>query len=91
MSTPETLTRELAALDDALAGRPVDPDLADLAELAVALRDERPAAGPRLRPHARRAGGAGLPACRERRMPAFSWPRSRCPPSASPRRCCSSS
>jgi hypothetical protein len=41
MSTPDTLTRELAALDDALDGRPVDPDLADLAELAVALRDER--------------------------------------------------
>jgi hypothetical protein len=38
----DTLTRELAALDDALAGRPVDPDLADLAGLAVALRDERP-------------------------------------------------
>ena len=37
MSTPETLTRELAALDDALAGRPVDPDLADLAELAAVL------------------------------------------------------
>jgi Domain of unknown function (DUF4349) len=41
MSTPDTLTRELAALDDALAGRAVDPDLADLAQLAVALRDER--------------------------------------------------
>ena len=38
MSTPDTLTRELAALDDALAGLPVDPDLADLAELATALR-----------------------------------------------------
>src|SRR3954469_18999089 len=46
MSTPETLTRELAALDDALAGRPVDPDLADLAELAILLRDERPAPDP---------------------------------------------
>jgi hypothetical protein len=46
MSTPDTLTRELAALDDALAGRPVDPDLADLAELAVALRDERLAPDP---------------------------------------------
>ncbi len=46
MSTPDTLTRELAALDDALAGRAVDPDLADLAELAVALRDERPATDP---------------------------------------------
>jgi hypothetical protein len=46
MSTPDTLTRELAALDDALAGRAVDPDLADLAELAVALRDDRPAPDP---------------------------------------------
>src|SRR4051794_4933642 len=42
----DTLTRELAALDDALAGRPVDPDLADLAGLAVALRDERPVPEP---------------------------------------------
>jgi hypothetical protein len=42
MSTPETLTRELAALDDALAGRPVDPDLADLGELALLLREDRP-------------------------------------------------
>jgi hypothetical protein len=43
MSTPDTLTRELAALDDALAGRPVDPDLADLGELALLLREDRPA------------------------------------------------
>jgi hypothetical protein len=42
MSTPDTLTRELAALDDALAGRPVDPDLADLGELALMLREDRP-------------------------------------------------
>src|SRR3954453_6764002 len=45
-SMTDTLTRELAALDDALAGRPVDPDLADLAGLAVALRDERPVPEP---------------------------------------------
>lgn len=44
MSTPDTLTRELAALDDALAGRPVDPDLADLGELALLLREDRPVA-----------------------------------------------
>jgi hypothetical protein len=37
--------RELASLDAALAGRPADPRDGDLAELAVALRDERP--GPR--------------------------------------------
>ena len=42
MSTPDTLTRELAALDDALAGRPVEPDLADLGELAMLLREDRP-------------------------------------------------
>ena len=58
MSTPDTLTRELAALDDALAGRAVDPDLADLAELAVALRDERPAPEPAFTRDARRAGGS---------------------------------
>src|SRR5215213_8616867 len=40
--TPE-IERELAALDDALAGRRVAPDLTELGELALALRDERPA------------------------------------------------
>jgi Domain of unknown function (DUF4349) len=39
--TPE-VERELAALDDALAGRRVAPDLAELGELALALREERP-------------------------------------------------
>lgn len=34
--------RELAAVDAALAGRDVDPDLADVAELTRALRDTRP-------------------------------------------------
>src|SRR3954471_11766491 len=46
----ETLTpamiRDLAALDAALAGEPVDPDLADLAELTALLRQERPDADP---------------------------------------------
>ena len=65
MSTPETLTRELAALDDALAGRPVDPDLADLAELAVVVRDERPAPDPAFAPSLDERARAGLPACRE--------------------------
>jgi hypothetical protein len=46
MSTPDTLARELGAIDDALAGLPVDPDLTDLAELAVAVRDERPLPDP---------------------------------------------
>jgi Domain of unknown function (DUF4349) len=34
--------RELAAIEAALAGRPVDPDLEDLAELSVELRELRP-------------------------------------------------
>jgi Domain of unknown function (DUF4349) len=38
--TPD-VERELAALDDALAGRRVAPDLTELGELAVALREER--------------------------------------------------
>lgn len=37
--------RELAAIDDALAGRPVDPDLASLGELASLLGEERPEPG----------------------------------------------
>lgn len=39
---PPDVARELAALDAALAGDPVDPDLADLGELAVQVRDARP-------------------------------------------------
>src|SRR5688500_7388823 len=39
--TPD-VERELAALDDALAGRPVAPDLGELGELALLLRDDRP-------------------------------------------------
>ncbi len=35
--------RELEALDDALAGRPVAPDLTELGELALLLREDRPA------------------------------------------------
>ena len=34
--------RELDAIDRALAGDPVDPDLSELRDLALALRDERP-------------------------------------------------
>lgn len=41
--TPPEVERELAAIDDALAGRAVDPDLAGLALLAGDLREERPA------------------------------------------------
>ncbi|MET0513543.1 MAG: hypothetical protein ABW135_17890, partial [Thermoleophilaceae bacterium] len=43
--TPD-VERELAALDDALAGRRVAADLAELGELALLLRDERPEPSP---------------------------------------------
>lgn len=75
MSTPETLTRELAALDDALAGRPVDPDLADLAELAVLVRDERPVPDPAFASSLDERAQAGFPRSAGRRLPAFSWPK----------------
>ena len=38
------IERELDALDDALAGRRVAPDLTELGELALLLREERPQA-----------------------------------------------
>jgi hypothetical protein len=76
MSTPDTLTRELAALDDALAGRAVDPDLADLAELAVALRDERPAPEPAFtRTLDARAQRGFPPLASAKRRRGIKWPR----------------
>ena len=39
--TPD-VERELAALDDALAGRRVAPDLTELGELALLLRERAP-------------------------------------------------
>ncbi len=74
MSTPETLTRELAALDDALAGRPVDPDLADLAELAILVRDERPAPDPAFANSLDERARRGFPRAPKRRR-AFTWPK----------------
>ena len=76
MSTPDTLTRELAALDDALAGRPVDPDLADLAELAVALRDERLAPDPAFTRTLDSRVERGFPrAAKARKRLGIKWPR----------------
>ena len=75
MSTPETLTRELAALDDALAGRPVDPDLADLAELAALVRDERPVPDPAFASSLDERAKRRFPRAAKRRLPAFSWPK----------------
>jgi hypothetical protein len=68
--TPEMI-RELAALDAALAGEPVEPDLADLAELTALLREERPEPDPTFaralddrvtRGFPRRAQGRAVPA-----------------------------
>jgi hypothetical protein len=73
----DTLTRELAALDDALAGRPVDPDLAALAELALALRDDRPAPAPSFTRSLdeRAERGFPAPAGARRRRRGVKWPR----------------
>jgi len=53
--------RELAAVDDALAGRPVDPDLTHVADLALLLRDDRPAPEPAFTARLDRAVGIGFP------------------------------
>ena len=73
MSTPETLTRELAALDDALAGRPVDPDLADLAEFAAFVRDDRQDPSPEFTRSLDARVERGFPRAVKRR--AFAWPK----------------
>ena len=91
MSTPETLTRELAALDDALAGRPVDPDLADLAELAVLVRDERPAPDPAFARSLDARVERGFPRARDAPRAGSRGRSSRCPRSAWPRPSASSS
>ena len=54
--------RELAAVDDALAGRRVDPDLADLAALALLLRDDRPEPAPAFTHDLDRRARLGFPA-----------------------------
>jgi hypothetical protein len=73
--TPDTLTRELTALDDALAGRAVDPDLADLAELAVALRDERPSPDPAFTRTLDSRVERGFPRAAAKRRLGIKWPR----------------
>jgi hypothetical protein len=61
----ETLTpeaeRELEALEAALAGRPVDPELAELAELARELRAERPRPRTEFSAELDERAGAGFP------------------------------
>jgi hypothetical protein len=71
--------RDLAAVDDALAGRPVDPDLAVWAELTALLREERPRPSVRFADtlDARAAAGFAadrLPAGRRRSRLRALWP-----------------
>jgi hypothetical protein len=60
MNSPETL--ELEAVDAALAGRYVAPEHAELADLAMLLRDDRPQPAPTWATHLDRRVGAGFPA-----------------------------
>ena len=60
MTSPETL--ELEAVDNALAGRYVAPEHAELAELALLLRDDRPEPDPGWATHLDRRAEAGFPA-----------------------------
>ena len=60
MTSPETL--ELEAVDNALAGRYVAPENAELAELALLLRDDRPQPDPAWTTHLDRRVEAGFPA-----------------------------
>ncbi len=60
MTSPETL--ELEAVDAALAGRYVAPEFAELADLALMLRDEAPQPAPAWATHLDRRVEAGFPA-----------------------------
>jgi hypothetical protein len=60
MTRPETL--ELEAVDAALAGRYVAPEHAELADLAMLLRDDRPQPAPTWVTHLDRRVEAGFPA-----------------------------
>ena len=60
MTSPETL--ELEAVDAALAGRYVAPEHAELAELALLLRDEKPQPAPAWAAELDRRVEAGFPA-----------------------------
>jgi Domain of unknown function (DUF4349) len=67
MTSPETL--ELEAVDNALAGRYVAPEHAELAELALLLRDDRPEPDPAWATQLDRRVEAGFPARpRERKL-----------------------
>jgi hypothetical protein len=66
MTSPETL--ELEAVDAALAGRHVAPEHAELAELALLLREEKPQPSPTWATHLDRRVEARFPARPRRRV-----------------------
>jgi hypothetical protein len=66
---PEEVRRELEAIDAALAGEPVDPELTDLGRLALALREERPDPRPAFTRDLDSRAAAGFP--RRRRLAAL--------------------
>ena len=77
MTSPETL--ELEAIDAALAGHYVAPEHAELADLALLLRDERPQPAPAWATHLDRRVEAGFPA---RPKPRREWRWRAAPPGA---------
>ena len=84
MTSPETL--ELEAVDAALAGRYVAPEHAELAELALLLRDDRPEPSPAWATHLDRRVEAGFPA-RPKQRKTWIWLRNAAPALA-PRASC---
>ena len=76
MTSPETL--ELEAVEAALAGRYVAPEHADLAELALLLRDDRPEPTPAWQNQLDRRVGAGFPA-RPKQRRQWAWLRNAAP------------
>src|SRR5215207_7693926 len=76
MTSPETF--ELEAVDAALAGRYVAPEHAELAELALLLRDDRPEPTPAWQNQLDRRVGAGFPA-RPKQRRQWVWLRKAAP------------
>src|SRR5689334_19469802 len=74
---PPAARRELDAIDAALAGDPVPPDLTELGSLALALRDERPAPAADFAHDLDARAAAGFP--RRRRLAALRAKRRRAP------------
>src|SRR5512145_427713 len=77
MTSPETL--ELEAVDAALAGRYVAPEHAELAELALLLRDDPPEPTPAWQNQLDRRVEAGFPARPKQRRKQWVWLRQAAP------------